>query len=169
MEYSMVKTITYKEASPFIDYIQKNKQHIIGKSIKGFYSDGFFGYSCFEPLAFEFDDFVIILRYYFYSDITIHIVDPDFFHSDNSKNSSEKPNLCYYIDKTDFPYINCKIIDIEVERFSEEFEINPSTRKTRPKGGDYFRTITVHLEGGNKFHICALSAISDGGTIVWDW
>ena len=67
----------------------------------------------------------------------------------------------------EFPYIGNVIEDIDVDCFSSEFEINPSTRETRPKGGDYFSTITVYLDDDKEFYICAASPICDGGIEVY--
>ena len=62
----------------------------------------------------------------------------------------------------------CKVADITIERFSEEFEINGTTGETRPNGGDYFKTITVHIENGSRFYICGRDARDDGYLDVWD-
>ena len=169
----MIKTFSCTEAAPLIDFIEKHKSSLVGKSIHAFYSSNLFGDITDEPLAFEFDDFVLVLHYFFYSDITIQAIEPDLFHSDESLNFLYKDiewsrNVRHYIQKIDFPYNNAKIVDISVERFSEEFEINGATGETRPNGGDYFRTITVHLENGQQFHICALDAMADGYVRVWD-
>ena len=163
----MVQTFSFKEAAPLINFIQTNKSGIIGKSIKYFYSSSPFGGTADEPFVFEFDDFVLVLHYFNYSDLTLQLIDPDLFHSDKTLNFLYKDicgsrNVHHYIQKTGFPYTDYKIVDIIVERFSEEFEINGATGETRPDGGDYFKMITIHLESGKKFFICALDAICDG-------
>ena len=169
----MIKTFSFTEAAPLIDFIEKHKNSIVGKSIHAFYSSALFGDMTDEPLAFEFDDFILVLQYFFYSDITIRTIEPNLFHSDESlnflyKNIEWSRNVRHYIQKIDFPYNNAKIVDISIECFSEEFEINGATGETRPNGGDYFRTITIHLENGHQFHICALDAMADGYVRVWN-
>ena len=169
----MVRKFSFMEAAPLIDFIEKHKERIIGKSIVGFFSTVSFGSYSDEPLAFEFGEFVLVLHYFFYSDLTMHIIPPEQFHSDETlnflyENIPGSRNLCHYIRKNKFPYAGCKIVDVSVERFSHEFEINASTGETRPDGGDYFKTITVHLEGGKCFHICALDAEADGYVRTWD-
>jgi len=169
----MVQTFSFTEAAPLISFIQKHKSELVGKCINCFYSSNVFGSISDEPLVFEFDDFVLVLHYFFYSDMTIQIIDPELFHSDETLNFLyrdiwESRHVHHYIQKIDFPYTNCKITDITVEQFSEEFEINGATGETRPDGGDYFKMITVHLENGKQFYICALDAISDGYVEIWD-
>ena len=57
---------------------------------------------------------------------------------------------------------NTRIEGYEIEKFSEEYEINPSTGTTRPKGGDYFKKITFKLSNGKKLCICAEDVEVDG-------
>ena len=168
-----ITEFSFMEASPLLAFIEKHKEKIVGKEIKRFYSSSLFGGITDDPVVFEFDKFSLILHYFFYSDLTIQIVDPQLVHEDNSLNFlyrdiPESCNLRQYVDEIPFPYIGTKIVDITVQRFSEEFEINGATGETRPEGGDYFKAITVHLEGGKQFHICGEDAIIDGYMVVWD-
>lgn len=169
----MVHTFTFTEASPFISFIENHKNCIVGKCIKAFYSLNPFGQCTDEPLAFEFGSFVLLLHYYYYSNLTVNIIDSALFHSDETlhflyRDIPESRNVHHYIKKRDFPYIDQKIADIAVEQLSEAFEINAATGQTRPDGGDYFRKITVQLENGKCFYICAADAEFDGYLEIWD-
>lgn len=64
--------------------------------------------------------------------------------------------------KLDLDVTDTRIEGYEIEKFSEEYEINPSTGTTRPKGGDYFKKITFKLSNGKKLCICAEDAEVDG-------
>ena len=169
----LIKEFSFMEASPLLAFIEKCKDKIVGKEIKRFYSSSLFGGITDDPVVFEFDEFSLILHYFFYSDITIQIVAPQLVHEDNSlsflyRGIPESCNLRQYVNETPFPYIDVKIVDVTVQRFAEEFEINGATGETRPEGGDYFKVITVHLEGGRQFYICGEDAIVDGYMVVWD-
>lgn len=168
----MMQTYSFTEAAPLISFIETHKNKIIGKPIRAFYPGDCFGRITDEPLAFEFDDFVIVLHYFIYSDMTLQIIDPKLFHSDDTlsflcEEDQQIQDMYRHIRNNTFPYINYKIMDITVHRFSEEFEINSATDETRPDGGDYFSTITVHLENAEAFNICALDALYDGYMQTW--
>lgn len=60
----------------------------------------------------------------------------------------------------------CRIVGIDVERFSESFEASPSGT-VRPAGGDYFGSIRVRLDSGIIVCICAEDAANDGYCDVW--
>lgn len=169
-----MKEFSFLEATPLINFIEKNKNKIIGNTIRKFYSSSYFGDLSSQPIAFSLDGFDIILTYFYYSDLKINIVesgavqkhpDLDFLHE--GAPSVYKPTYTAMEDEF-FPYANCKISDISIERFSKAFEINPVTEEMRPEGGDYFKTITVYLENGKKFYISGMSADYDGYVSVWD-
>ena len=92
----------------------------------------------------------------------MYVIDNETYHKDESlnflyKDTPESSKICHYMPEQDFPYIGCKIVDIEIERFSEEFETNASTGETRPDGGDYFKEIIMKCTS----YICNnLSSIS---------
>ena len=62
---------------------------------------------------------------------------------------------------------NCKIVDIQVNRFSEAFECNGATGEMRPDGGDYFSTIRICLDSGGSLCLCGVDSITDGYVEVW--
>lgn len=135
----MVKNYSFMNAAPFKAFIEAHKDSILGKPIRKFYANNVFGSFCSEPLAFEFDDFVLVLFYFFYSDLRIYIVDPALFHSDETlnflhRNVPGSRNVRHYIWEEDFPYTDFKIVDISIERF----------------------------------FICAQDAMSDGYVDIWD-
>ena len=67
----------------------------------------------------------------------------------------------------DLDVTGSKIVDFEIERFSDEYIINPSTDATRPAGGDYFKEIVFHLDNNKKICICAENAEFDGYCDIW--
>ena len=82
----MPQEYSFTEATPLISFIHNHKNEIIGKDIGCFYSSSPFGNISDEPLVFEFDEFVIVLHYFYYSDLTVQIIKPDLFHSDETLN-----------------------------------------------------------------------------------
>ncbi len=169
----MFKKFEFVDAKSFLAFLDENMDKIIGQKICRYYSDGFFGSFACGPVVFELENISIIIRYSFYSDITLYIVDKEMVINDRSLNflyrdipESRKLETWVWEDEK-FPFIGNTIEDIDVMRFLSEFEINPSTGETRPAGGDYFSKITVYLEGDKKFYICAASPMCDGGIEVW--
>ena len=69
--------------------------------------------------------------------------------------------------KLDLDVKDTRIEDFEIERFSEEYEINPSSGTVRPYGGDYFKKITFNLSNGKKLCICAEDSETDGYCDIW--
>ena len=61
----MVKNYAFLNAAPFEAFIETHKNSILGKPIRSFYTNNVFRGFCDEPLAFEFDDFVLVLFYFF--------------------------------------------------------------------------------------------------------
>ena len=61
---------------------------------------------------------------------------------------------------------NCKIVDIQVDRFSEAFECN-TNGDIRPAGGDYFSTIRITMDSGVILCLCGVDSITDGYVEVW--
>ena len=163
----------FMDATPLLNCIDKYKSDIIGRPIKAYYA--MYSYGCMndQPIVFQFDHIAIAVFYFFYSDLTLYTFKPEQLTNDPSlsflfEDDPERASDCYPLAKEDFPFIGCRIADVTVERFSEEFEINAATGETRPEGGDYFKKITVHLEDGRRFYICADDAISDGYIEIWD-
>jgi hypothetical protein len=165
--------INFKEAKPLIDFINLNKAQIINQSIKGIYctssplfSNGRKSAWMDTPLILIISNYEIVIDYMFYSDLSIMIKPLQ-----NSVSEYEKEYEYGSLLANCKPYWNApenlEIEDIEVTRFDSEFEINPSTGKTRPKGGDYFSVIALRLKDNKKLCICAQDSMSDGYMDIW--
>ena len=118
-------------------------------------------YSIFPELFIVFDnDAVLRINYNFYSLMYVRYmwiqnlnIQEKEFDNDNFK--------------LDLDVKNARIEDFEIERFSEEYEINPSSGTVRPDGGDYFKKITFNLSNGKKLCICAEDSETDGYCDIW--
>ena len=169
----MLKKFEFTDATSFLAFLDEKIDKVIGQKICRYYSDGFFNSFACGPVVFELENFSVIIRYSFYSDITIYVVDKEMVINDKSlnflyKDTPESSKLETWVhEDEEFPYVGNTIEDIHVKCFSQEFEINPSTGETRPEGGDYFSTITIYLENDKEFYICAASPMCDGGIDVW--
>lgn len=169
----MVSCYSFEEATPFLSFIKANKEKLIGKTLTECWGNGRIGDLYDSPLVLVFKEFSVIVEYYFYSNITIWIIDTESFHADPSlhtmyKNLPEHYNVSYGIFSDDeFPFLNCKVEDISVKRFSHSFEINASTGERRPDGGDYFSVISIDFDNGYTLHICGADALYDGYIEVW--
>ncbi len=168
----MKKAYEFYNAEPLLSFINQNRDRLIGQHIRHFYSSAPFGEMADTPLAFELDDYSIIVSYYFYSDMRLYAVGSEDLQNDLSLNFLYKDipgsgNLENWVHEEEFPFIGQVISDIRIHRFSHEFEINPSTGETRPDGGDYFSVITIVLSSGKEFNICAADTICDGYVEIW--
>ena len=67
----------------------------------------------------------------------------------------------------DFDCYGEYIVDYELNRFSDEYIIDPVYDTTRPDGGDYFKEIIFHLSNKKKICICAENAEADGYCDIW--
>lgn len=110
-------------------------------------------------LIFE-NNIVLIFDYNFFSMINIEITN----FSDLSKSVKTAVKTS---DKFDFDCYNETIIDYELNRFSDEYIIDPSSDEVRPNGGDYFKEIVFHLSNNKKLCICAQNGESDGYCDIW--
>ena len=118
-------------------------------------------YSIFPELFIVFDnDAVVRINYNFYSLMYVRYmwiqnlnIQEKEFDNDNFK--------------LDLDVKDTRIEDFEIERFSEEYEINPSSGTVRPDGGDYFKKITFNLSNGKKLCICAEDSETDGYCDIW--
>ena len=61
---------------------------------------------------------------------------------------------------------NCVITDIQIERFSYEFECDIQGN-IRPEGGDYFSTIRLYLDSGKVLCFRGADSICDGYIEIW--
>ena len=168
----MKNKYVFYNAKLLLSFLDQHRSKIVGQHIRHFYSGAPFGETSDVPVAFELDDFSIIISYYFYSDMTIYIIDTQMLKDDLSLNFLYKdvPESCKleeWVREEEFPHVGQKILDIRIKQFSHEFETNPATGETRPDGGDYFSVITVVLSNGEEFHICAADSICDGYIETW--
>ncbi len=168
----MKREFNFYNAEPLISFIAQHKDRITGQRIRNFYSSAPFGEWSETPVAFELDDYSVVIDYLCYSDMTLYIVESQELKNDLSLNFlyrdvPESRNVRLWVKNVDFPFIGDAISDIHVKRFSHEFEINPSTGETRPNGGDYFSVITVFLSSGQEFCVCAVDSFFDGYIQVW--
>lgn len=69
--------------------------------------------------------------------------------------------------KLDLDCKNSRIDGMKIERFSEEYEINPASGTIRPDGGDYFKNIIFELSNGKQLCICAEASENDGYCDIW--
>lgn len=163
----------YTEAKPLMECIEQYKDKLIGQRIKHYYRDNRTG-TGEAPAVFIVGDMAIIVSYFRYSWISVTVVDKEDFDADSSlnflyKDVPESRNLRYdEYQYDDMGFINGSIKNITVERFSDEHETHPSLGGVRPKGGDYFGTITVQMSNGKEFCICGEDALLDGYMNVWE-
>ena len=118
-------------------------------------------YSIFPELFIVFDnDAVLRINYNFYSLMYVRYM----WIQNLNIQEKEYDNDNF---KLDLDVKNARIEDFEIERFSEEYEINPSSGTVRPDGGDYFKKITFNLSNGKKLCICAEDSETDGYCDIW--
>ena len=174
-----MKEYDFNEATPLIDFFNKNQEKIIGSRLKRFYGGDWPAYGSYRssdlPIVLELDDIFVVVHYYFVSDIGIIIGTKD--------EVSQNENIHYMINKLEriIDYRergfardakqeeieNCKIIKITVNQFSSAFECNPVTEEIRPDGGDYFSTIRLYLDSGTVLCFCGEDSMADGYITVW--
>lgn len=169
----MVSCYSFEEATPFLSFIKANKEKLIGKTLTECWGNGRIGDLYDSPLVLVFEEFSVIVEYYFYSSITIWITDAESFHADTTlnflyKNIPESCKLSYGIFPNESnPFLGCKVTDIKLDRFSHSYEIDASTGECRPDGGDYFSVISIDFDNGDTLHICGADALYDGYIEVW--
>lgn len=169
----------FSEATPLIKFIDEKKDRIIGGTLKRL--DTLY-WPIYEraniselPVILEMDDYCIVVNYLLVSDIEIRIgkkealmKDEDAAYLFNIRNEMQD----YYEEELELGIKkalieNCKIEDIQIERFSEAFECNSATGEMRPEGGDYFSVIRIYLDRGVTLCLCGVDAITDGYVKVW--
>ena len=115
----------------------------------------------------EFDSIAVKIDYFFFSDLSIHIIDKESFYK--GEWTSELLGW-HQVPSDQFPYEKDEdmshlegqpITEFIVERFSDEFEIDGSTGCVRPAGGDYFASVYLML-GNTGFRICGNDSMADG-------
>lgn len=118
-------------------------------------------YSIFPKLFIVFDnDAVLRINYNFYSLMYVRYMWIQNLNIQEKEFDNDNFKLGLDVKDT-------RIEDFEIERFSEEYEINPSSGTVRPYGGDYFKKITFNLSNGKKLCICAEDSETDGYCDIW--
>lgn len=153
---SYYNSIAFYDATTLIKFIKDNAERIKSESINGIYHTD--SLSWFEHIPnkktwstdtciiIEFETFVIQIDYYFSSHMLIKIVDRDGFYKGkltqdiyDYKTMQQNPQPFEKVE--DLNVINKPICEFIIERFSHEFEIDPSRRTVRLAGGDYFDSV----------------------------
>lgn len=171
----------FMEAQPFIDFIEKHNNELINHTIEKFdvlyWPNKKKEYKIISeyPVIFHMDNFCILVNYFVFSDVEVIVGKKE--ELENIDNALNVINIRYEVHdyyneefgrgiKKEF-IEGCKITNIEIERFSEAFEVNPCTGEMRPDGGDYFSTIRIYLDSGIILCICGVDSITDGYISVW--
>lgn len=110
-------------------------------------------------IIFE-DDTVLKFQYNWFSMIDIELTHKDCFKKTELESLKDLENF-------DLDCYGTTIVDYELNRFCDEYIIEPSSDTIRPEGGDYFKEIIFHLSNGKKLCICAENAESDGYCNIW--
>ena len=168
----------FREASALIRFITNNTELFRGEKINGIYTPGpicvcgrdsnEMVFETAEEILIEFDTIVMMIEYYFLSDMTIHIMSRDEFHKGEALEihilGHSEPlinRIPHELEKNDYlKSIDKTIEEVVIERFSHEFEYN-CEGDIRPEGGDYFATV-IFTTSDKGLLICAQDAIYDG-------
>ncbi len=172
-----IEIYNFKYRADFLRFIEKNKNDLIGKRIRGFFNDICYESGSCSPVVLMFDNYCIMLDYMFLSDIKIAVFPVELFEQDPTllfvyKKENPDVRLTLYVEAfdPDFPFYDCMIEDISLDGFSHEFEVSAATGITRPAGGDYFSVIRVQMDNGRTMCICAASSICCGYLDTWtEW
>lgn len=123
------------------------------------------------------DDYCIGIEYLFESDLSILTADKKDFLIENAIHNDSGDKYARFHSRLTavrdvysdwcvwMPAMEQKIVDVQVERFSQAF--NSRGDEIRPEGGDYFSTIRLVLEDGAKLCFRGMDAMSDGYVEVW--
>lgn len=170
------KSIKFCEATTLIKFIRNNAERIKSESINGIYYTSNLSWYEHTPekkvwitdtcLIIEFDTFVIQIDYYFSSDMLIKIVDRDSFYKGELTRSiydyqTMLKNPQPFEKNEDLNVIDNPICEVIIERFSHEFEVNPSEGTVRISGGDYFDSV-IFMMGDVGLRMCPEDSIMDG-------
>lgn len=124
------------------------------------FSDNVYTTENFNYIVFD-DESVIKFRYNFFSIIDIWFTSIKYL-KDEEIEVINNSDLLLELD-----CVEQKIVDLEINRFEDEYIIEPSSDTIRPAGGDYFKEIIFHLSNNKKLCICAENAESDGYCNIW--
>lgn len=158
----------YKTLKNFIDSLIEllNNKKIKGifaqskNSFKTKFTDRVYSICDYNYIVFD-DNTVIKFKYNFFSMMYVYYTDTKLLRNEDLQIINDE--VC----KLELDYSNSYIIDYEIERFLDEYIINPRDDVTRPEGGDYFKEIIFHLSNNKKLCICAENAEFDGYCDIW--
>lgn len=174
-----MNTYSFTEATPLLQFIEENKTSIIGSTLKYLHTEYWpeHGRRSLSdiPVVFEFENYCIVINYLVYSDMELIIGKKEELVKDRDVEflvNIRDRRYDYYSEEFECGINkelieNCKIVDIQVDRFSEAFECNGATGEMRPDGGDYFSTVRVCLDSGIVLCLCGVDSITDGYVEVW--
>lgn len=124
------------------------------------FTDRVYSICDYNYIVFD-DNTVIKFKYNFFSMMDVYYTNTKSLRNEDLQIINDE--VC----KLELDYSNSYIIDYEIERFSDEYIINPRDDATRPEGGDYFKEIIFHLSNNKKLCICAENAEFDGYCDIW--
>ena len=179
-----MKEYNFIEATPLLYFIEKNQDKIIGTHLKNLYINIWPRHGrcdiLEDPIVLDFDCFLIAIDYLVPSNMDITIGSREEMMGINriaDVLSIKDRRIDYYSENDYYPGFfnpikkeeieNCKVVKIDVERFSSAFECDPCTEEIRPEGGDYFSTIRIYLDSGLALCFCGADSILDGYIEVW--
>ena len=175
----MMKTYSFTEATPLINFIAENKKHIIGSTLKYFGAEHWLFHNremiSEWPVVLSINNYCIAVNYLVPSDMELITgTEEELTQIKELKWVVESRNeIIDYFGEEFGDGIKkeliegCTIKDIQIERFSEAFECNGPTGEMRPEGGDYFSTIRMHLNSGIVLCLCGAPALWDGYIEYW--
>ena len=174
-----MKEYCFTEATPLIEFLDRNQSKIIGRRLKNFYIEVWPEYGrrvlSDRPVVLELEDCFIVINYLIPSDISMLVgtrnevaqdkdVD-EMIHIKDGFSDYYNQKFCHGVKKEEIE--NCRITKVEVQKFSCAFECNPITEEIRPEGGDYFSTIRLYLDSGSILCFCGADSMTDGYIEVW--
>lgn len=176
-----MKEYHFDTATPLLEFFEENKELYTNRPLKRMFSDmGFYvpfrAMMSEKPIGFLIDKTCIIIDYYIPSSMTLRIATLEEIQNDKTLNWMLKsykevedeethPLLMSHVPLKDMK--DHKISSIEVERFSDDFTIEPIEDTKRPAGGDYFGTIKLVLDNGVEICFCGADALYDGYIQLW--
>ena len=174
-----MKTYTFTEATPLLNFIAENKQHIVGGTLKRFDAEYWLHHNSKIisdlPIVLLINDYCVAVNYLVPSDMELIIGTKEELTKTQEIHLvvTARDEIIDYFGQQFETGIKqeciegCTIKDIHIERFSDEFECNGATSEMRPAGGDYFSTIKLHLDSGVVLCLRGAEAILDGYIEYW--
>lgn len=123
------------------------------------YSDKVYDTDLPNYLVFE-DNTILVFDYNVFSMIDIKLTSYECLNKDEKEIIDNQESF-------DFDCYGETIVDYELNRFEDEYIIEPSGDTIRPAGGDYFKELIFHLSNSKKICICAENAETDGYCDIW--